>query len=63
MLGPNTDAGVSPICDFTGRRHVQLTGRNKQGKTLTSLAQEYPKKLSVRLAHLLLHKGLMRRVS
>ena len=34
--------GVNGKCSFTGKRHVQLTGRSSTGEWLTHIAEPYP---------------------
>ena len=48
-------------CEFTGRRHVQLTGSNTRGVSMTALAQEFPKKMSRKLCRCLPHNVMHRR--
>ena len=51
------------ICQHTGRRHIQLTGHSKSGVPMTFLAQEFPARLSNKLAHCLVHKVITRRTT
>ena len=51
------------ICDFTHKRHVQLTGSDPTGIPWTKRAEPYPTKLARRMAHMLLHREYTKRMT
>ena len=46
-------------CDFSHRKHIQLTGADKRGVALTARAQEFPGGMSNQLANMLCGKALL----
>ena len=46
--------GLSSICEFSGKHHIILKGAGPGGKPWTSLAQEYPARLSYAIANILI---------
>ena len=49
------------VCDFSHKPHIQLTGSSASGVPMTRLAQEYPKRMAMKIAKIISSKQMAQR--